>query len=213
MPKTQGYENNAQHYDDWFDKNPEVYQAEIAAIKQLLPEGKGVEIGAGSGRFTQPLNIHTGVEPAQKMREIALKRELNVIEGVAESLPLADKTFDFATFITSTCFLDNPQLAYQEAFRVIKDQGSIIIAFLEKDSEMGKAYEAHKHNDPLFCDATFYSYDQIESMLKQAGFSQFKTVQTVLPESETHKTTDILNGHDQGTFVIVRAEKSQKESL
>lgn len=207
MPNTQGYENNAQHYDEWFDLNPDIYQAEIAAIKQLLPEGDGVEIGAGSGRFTQPLNIHTGVEPAQKMRDIAIKRGLNVIEGVAENLPLEDKTFDFAIFITSTCFLDSPQQAYQEAARVIKDQGSIVIAFLEKNSEMGKAYEAHKHEDPLFCDATFYSYDEIESMLKQAGFHQFQSVQTVLPVSENQKATDILNGHDQGTFVIVRAEK------
>jgi SAM-dependent methyltransferase len=208
MPKTQGYEAHANDYDAWFDKNPDLYQAEIAAIKQLLPSGKGIEIGAGSGRFTQPLEIDTGVEPAEKMRQIAQQRGLNVVAGVAEALPVEDQTYDFAIFITSTCFLDNPQLAYQEAARAVKDKGAVVVAFLEKNSELGRMYEAHKHNDPLFCDATFYSYTQIEAMLRKAGFNHFETRQTVLPESKTQKTTDILTGHDQGAFVVVRAHKN-----
>ncbi|WP_028486968.1 class I SAM-dependent methyltransferase [Thiomicrorhabdus chilensis] len=207
MPKTKGYEAHAQHYDAWFDKNPDIYQAEIAAIKQLLPSGKGIEIGAGSGRFTQPLEIDTGVEPAEKMREIAQQRGLNVMAGVAEALPVDNDSYDFAIFVTSTCFLDDPQLAYEEAFRVVKKQGAIVIAFLEKNSELGKVYEEHKHNDPLFCDATFYSYAEIESMLKKAGFDHFKSMQTILPESKDHKPTDILVGHDSGAFVVVRADK------
>ena len=211
MPKTNGYESHADAYDQWFDENPEIYQAEIKAIQSLLPDGKGIEIGAGSGRFTAPLNIDTGIEPAAAMREIALKRGLNIITGVAESLPIEDNSYDFAIFITSTCFLDNPAVAYQEAARVIKNNGSIIIAFLEKNSELGKVYEERKHENPFYCDATFYSYSEIESYLKQAGFEQFQSVQTVLPESQSkHKTSDIIPGHDLGAFVVLKAEKSNK---
>ncbi|MEA1990459.1 MAG: methyltransferase domain-containing protein [Pseudomonadota bacterium] len=211
MPKTSGYESHADTYDQWFDENPEVYQAEVKAIQTLLPDGKGIEIGAGSGRFTGPLNIDTGVEPAAAMREIATKRGLNVITGVAESLPIEDKSYDFAIFITSTCFLDNPAIAYQEAARVIKDSGSIVIAFLEKNSELGKVYEEHKHDNPLYCDATFYSYSEIVNCLKQAGFDQFQSVQTVLPESQSkYKTSDIVPGHDLGAFVVLKAEKSNE---
>ena len=211
MPKTSGYESRAEAYDQWFDENPEIYQAEVKAIQRLLPDGKGIEIGAGSGRFTAPLNIDTGVEPAAAMSEIAQKRGLKVVTGVAESLPIEDNSYDFAIFITSTCFLDNPAIAYQEAARVIKDHGSIIIAFLEKNSELGKVYEEHKHENPFYCDATFYSYSEIESYLKQAGFDEFQSVQTVLPESQSkHKTSDIIPGHDLGAFVVVKAEKSNK---
>jgi len=210
MPKTQGYESHATTYDQWFDENPKVYQAEINAIKQLLPRGKGIEIGAGSGRFTQPLDIHTGVEPAEAMRSIAIERGLNVVSGVAEDLPIENQSFDFAIFVTSTCFLDNPTLAYQEAARVVKKGGSIIVAFLEKNSAMGKSYEEHKHNDPLFCDATFYSYNEITAMLNQAGFNAIQSVQTVLPESESHQTTDIIPGHELGTFVVVSAKQQTK---
>lgn len=207
MPNTQGYESHANEYEQWFEDNPEIYQAEIKAIKQLLPNGKGIEIGAGSGLFNAPLAIDTGIEPAKAMRDIASKRGLNFIEGVAESLPIEDKSYDFAAFITSSCFLDNPLIAYQEANRVLKDNGSILIAFLEKNSELGKVYEAHKHESPFYCDATFYSYQQITELLSQAGFSDFTSVQTVLPESKDHKVTDILEGHDSGAFVVVRADK------
>ena len=207
MPNTQGYESHANEYEQWFEDNPEIYQAEIKAIKQLLPKGKGIEIGAGSGLFNAPLAIDTGIEPAKAMRDIATKRGLSFIEGVAESLPIEDKSYDFAAFITSSCFLDNPQVAYQEANRVLKDNGSILIAFLEKNSELGKMYEAHKHESPFYCDATFYSYQQITEFLSQAGFSNFTSVQTVLPERSKHASTDVLDGHDQGAFVAIKADK------
>jgi len=211
MPKTSGYESHAEAYDQWFDENPEIYQAEVKAIQRLLPDGKGIEIGAGSGRFTAPLNIDTGVEPATAMSEIAKKRGLNIITGVAESLPIEDNSYDFAIFITSTCFLDNPAIAYLEAARVIKDQGSIVIAFLEKDSELGKVYEERKHDNPFYCDATFYSYGEIVNYLKQAGFDEFQSVQTVLPESQDkHKINDIIPGHDLGAFIVLKAKKSNK---
>lgn len=211
MPKTNGYESHAETYDQWFDENPELYQAEILAIRKLLPTGKGIEIGAGSGRFTAPLNIDTGIEPAKAMRERAAKeRGLSMVEGVAENLPVSDQSYDFAIFITSTCFLDNPVEAYREAYRVLKSEGSILVAFLEKDSHLGKIYEEHKQDSPFYCDATFYNYAQIASFLEKAGFTKLRSMQTILPEKDAQNAADILSGHDKGAFVVIRAEKSQE---
>lgn len=208
MPKIEAYESHSTDYDQWFDEHPEIYQAEINAIKRLLPSGKGIEVGAGSGLFTAPLAIATGIEPAKAMRERAKKeRGLEMIEGVAESLPVKDGAYDFAAFITSTCFVDDPLTAYQEAARVTKADGSILIAFLERTSELGRTYEKHKQESPFYRDATFYSYKEITEFLTQAGFGNFAAVQTVLPETEQQKISDILEGHDRGAFVIVKADK------
>ncbi|WP_321276715.1 class I SAM-dependent methyltransferase [Thiomicrorhabdus indica] len=207
MPKTQGYESHADMYDQWFEENAELYAAEIAAIKKLLPAGKGVEIGAGSGRFTKPLNIHTGIEPAKAMREKSLAQGLNIIEGTAENLPLKDHEFDFAIFVTSTCFLDNPVKAYQEAHRVTHATGKILVAYLERESELGQIYQIHKNESTFYCDATFYTYAEITDFLTQAGFGHFKSVQTVLPETHSQQPNNILDGHDQGLFVVIYAEK------
>lgn len=211
MPKIEGYESHAEEYEQWFNEHPAIYQAEIKAIQQLLPLGKGIEIGAGSGLFMAPLGTDTGIEPSAAMRQIAQQRGLTLINGVAEALPIKEAIYDYALFITSTCFLDDPVLAYQEAARVTKPKGTIIIAFLEKNSHLGQTYQIHKDKSPFYCDATFYSFEEITSMLEQAGFENFKSVQTVLDPSHPQPATTILPGHDQGAFIVVRAEK--KESL
>jgi len=53
-------------YDEWFDAHPHIFQAEINALKKLMPQkGIGIEIGVGSGRFACALNIHYGIEPVK----------------------------------------------------------------------------------------------------------------------------------------------------
>ena len=45
------FEENAQKYDQWFDKNIHLYKLELLALKKFIPAaGKGVEIGVGTGR-------------------------------------------------------------------------------------------------------------------------------------------------------------------
>jgi len=78
-------------YDAWFDSHHDLYQAELAAVRSLLPTcGKGIEIGVGTGRFAASLGIAVGVEPSPQMAEMARLRGINVIEGVAEDLPFDD---------------------------------------------------------------------------------------------------------------------------
>ena len=78
----------------------------------------GVEIGVGSGRFAAPLNIKIGVDPSKEMGKIAKKRGINIITGVAESLPLYDSQFDFVMMVTTICFLDDIEKAFNEAYRI-----------------------------------------------------------------------------------------------
>jgi hypothetical protein len=56
----------------------------------LPKSGTGVEIGVGTGRFAEPLGIRVVIEPSKAMRRMAQKRGIEVIDGVAESLPFDD---------------------------------------------------------------------------------------------------------------------------
>ena len=97
MTKATPFDEHATEYDSWFDENRALYHAELAAVRDMLPiGGQGVEIGVGTGRFAAPLGIALGVEPSHGMAELARKRGMEVLEGVAEALPLADGAFDFA---------------------------------------------------------------------------------------------------------------------
>lgn len=123
MP-SQSFERYVDRYDEWFETNRAVYESELRAVASLLPRhGVGIEIGVGTGRFAACLDIAVGVEPSTAMGAVARRRGIDVIQAVAESLPLADATFDFALMVTTLCFLDDARLSLCETHRVLKQGG------------------------------------------------------------------------------------------
>jgi len=60
-----------QEYEEWFEKNKFAYLSEIEALKKVIPKGKGLEIGVGTGRFAKPLKIDVGIDPSENMLKIA----------------------------------------------------------------------------------------------------------------------------------------------
>jgi len=108
MAKVEPFEEYGSQYKGWFERNKFVYESELRAIREQLPErGKGIEIGVGSGRFAAPLGIKLGLEPSRKMRELARSRGIETIEGIAERLPFHDSQFEFALMVTTICFVDD----------------------------------------------------------------------------------------------------------
>ncbi len=206
MPEIQPFELYSDLYDDWFVKNKEIYELELKAVKLLLPvKGNGVEVGVGSGKFAFPLGIKTGVEPAKAMAGKARELGINVIEGVAEKLPFKDEEFEFVLFVTTICFVDDIEKSFKEARRVLKKNGSVIIGFVDKNSELGRKYLKKKGKSKFYSSATFYTAEEILNYLSQLGFKGFKIVQTILPENEKEL---VKNGFGEGSFVVIRADKT-----
>ena len=55
MPRISPFEKYAEQYERWFEKNRWVYEAELRAVKAMMPTvGIGLEIGVGTGRFAGP---------------------------------------------------------------------------------------------------------------------------------------------------------------
>ncbi|MBA7707387.1 hypothetical protein ES703_116259 [subsurface metagenome] len=130
MPRISPFEKYAEQYEEWFVENRWVYEAELRAVKAMLSAGgHGVEIGVGTGRFAEPLGIKIGVEPSKRMREIAQKRGIQVLDGVAEEVPFYDCEFDFVLMVTTICFVDDINRALLEAHRVLSHGGYLIIGF------------------------------------------------------------------------------------
>lgn len=206
---TSPFNNSTSEYDSWFDKNKSVYNQELETIRQLIPEsGRGVEIGAGTGRFTAPSGIKIGIEPSLEMGLYAKARGLEVIGGVAESLPLLSGTFDFVLFVTVICFLDSFQRSVDEAFRILKKNGALIIAFIEKDSYLGKFYERKKEKDKFYEKSRFFSVKEVNDVMKRCGFASFEYRQTLIYDKKKDKFTDkILEGSGEGSFIVIKGFK------
>lgn len=208
MVKSEVFDKNALEYDRWFEHHKIEYAQELRAIRELLPKGKGIDIGAGTGRFTQPLKIYLGIEPSKAMRSIACSRGVNVIDGTAESLPIKDGLYDFALFVTTECFLDSPELAFREVYRILKTDGFIIVGLIEKNSILGKKYEKKKSESKFYKNANFHSVEEIRKELEKIGFTNFEYVQAILPgDIDESLEPEIKQGYGEGSFVVLRAQK------
>ena len=209
MEKIEPFERYSEEYEDWFERNRFAYLSEIEALKWQIPKsGYGLEIGVGSGRFASLLDIKLGIEPSKKMREIARQRGIEVIKGVAEILPFEKNQFDFLLMVTTICFLNDLENAFQEAYRVLKGNGYLIIGFIDKDSPLGKYYQHQKEDNLFYKVATFYSVKEVISYLKKARFHNFTFTQTIFNSlTEIKNIESIMKGYGKGSFVVIKARK------
>jgi SAM-dependent methyltransferase len=212
MSNVASFEDQAAAYDAWFDRHDDLYRAELEAVCSLLPTGgHGVEIGVGTGRFATRLGIPFGVEPSPCMAALARQRGVEVHIGVAEALPFGDGSVDYALMVSVICFLDNLGKAFRGAHRVLKPQGCLVVAFIDKESTLGHQYALRKEQSQFYRDATFYSVDEVEALLLDAGFSNFVYRQTLLADAASSLT--VKDGHGSGGFVVIRAHKTKEGTV
>ncbi len=211
MTQTEIFEKNVEEYEKWYEDYSEVYQSELAAIKEQLlklPEDiRGIEVGLGTGRFALPLGIKEGVEPSEAMAAKAIKRGIEIIDGVAEKLPYGDLQFDFVLFVT-ICHFDNMKNALAEAHRVLKPKGSILIGFLDKEQSVAKQYIEKRQQSTFFANAKFYTVDRLTTLLKEARFKDLEFNQTLFDDLDEIKKIQMpKQGFGEGSFVVVKATK------
>ena len=206
------FDENALDYDDWFNRNKIAYQSELLAIKEAIPLQKtGIEIGVGTGRFAAHFDIKHGVEPAENMAQIAEQRGIEVVRATAEGLPIGDESFDFALLVTTVCFLNDIPKAFSEIRRILKPEGEIILAIIDRNSELGKKYEKGKIESKFYRDAHFHSTEEITTLLQQAGFGKFEYWQTLFKQNSA-EIEQPRPGFGDGSFVVIKAQKVRTKS-
>ncbi|MBN1337389.1 MAG: class I SAM-dependent methyltransferase [Deltaproteobacteria bacterium] len=204
MPRISAFEEHTEAYDAWFERHRDLYEAELCAVRALLPPrgAEILEVGVGSGRFAVPLGIRVGVEPSGRMADRARSLGIEVHEGVAEALPFHDGCFDAVLLVTTICFVDDVAAALQEARRVLKPGGRLVVGFVDRDSELGRRYEENRERSRFYREATFFSPAELVTLLEAAGFCIGRIVQALLPA----KPPEILReGHGEGAFVAIQA--------
>ena len=205
------FSDHIKEYEAWFKKYPFVFKSEVAAIKKLLPKVKslrGLEIGPATGRFSKALGIKEGIEPSEKMRELAKRKGIFVVNALAEDLPYKSLQFDFVLMNFCISYFENLSQAFKEALRVLKKGGCLIVGFIDKDSKIGGYYQDKKSSGIFYKDAQFYSVNKIEKELKKAGFTDLQFAQTLFHDLNKIKTIEMsLPGYGKGSFVIIKANK------
>jgi len=207
--KTAPYDQLAADYDEWFSKNRFAYESELTAVRRMLPAGgTGAEIGVGTGRFASVLGVPLGVEPSEPMRRFAQERGVIVVGGKAEELPFPDGCLDYALMVTVICFFDDVRKAFQETFRVLKASGTLVVAFIDRASPLGKKYDEKKKETAYYAEAVFHTAEEVRGYLEEAGFRSFSFCQTIFGNPGDMKGPDpVREGHGEGCFAVIRADK------
>jgi SAM-dependent methyltransferase len=197
-------------YDGWFARHEAAYISEILAVRALLPwEGKGLEIGVGTGRFATPFGIQIGLDPVKEMLAYAVARGVSCVQGRAEDLPFGEDSFDYALLVTTICFVDDAGAVLSEARRIVKPGGSLVIGFIDRKSVVGEAYLAGQGDNVFYREAGFYSAAEVSRLIQKAGFPKQVWAQTLFRSLEEIKQIEPLRpGYGEGAFVVVRAHAS-----
>ncbi|TFF99706.1 MAG: class I SAM-dependent methyltransferase [Promethearchaeota archaeon] len=208
MEQVKPFEIFTQRYDKWFDDNPNAYFSEVNLIREITPKGFGIEVGVGTGRFSKPLDVEIGVDPSIKMGKIAKKRGIKFIVGLGENLPFKTEYFDFLICVTTICFLKNLNKAFEEAYRILKKGGRLILGFVDKNSILGVKYSKETEQNPFYRVAKFYSVEEIINLTQKNGFTEIEIYQTIFRKLENiDKIEPVEKGYGKGSFVALTGIK------
>jgi SAM-dependent methyltransferase len=199
------FEKTWKSYDEWFDRHQALYQSELAALKKVVPSGAGLEIGVGTGRFAAPLAIRFGLDPAIHMLQLAKNRGILVVQGLGESLPFKEESFDFVQIVFVIEFVDDPLFFLREAARTIRGNGALILGFIDRDSEWGRYYARDPSHKQYFHPP---SPEEVLGIFNKIGLEFRESCQTLFqPPPDLSKKENPKRGFGRGGLVILMATK------
>jgi len=202
----------SEKYDRWYEKNKFAYLSEIEALRKVVPKkGRGLEIGVGTGRFAGVFGVSVGIDPSESMLQIARKRKINTITAVGENLPFGNNEFDFVLMVITLAFLKDANQVITESGRVLKNNGKLIIGFVDRESELGKSYKIRKGKKKKFyAQANFYSPEEVIELLKKHDFGNFAVFQTLFqPLEKIERIEKTKKGFGEGAFVVISGRKNK----
>jgi len=106
--------------------------------------------------------------------------------------------------VTTICFVDDIFQSFAEAHRVLKKSGSLIVGFIDRESELGRQYDAHREQSRFYREARFFSAREVLQCFNSSRLSVKKTIQTLIPGNQQN---DIRQGHGDGALVGVSGIK------
>ncbi len=194
-----------EEYDSWYERHRDEYHLEIEALKRFTSsyENPMLEIGVGTGRFAHALGIEYGIDPDEKMLKFAKKRGIKVKRVRGEEIPFPDGFFNMVLISTTLPFLSDPRKVMQEAHRVLRDEGGLVVGFIPRDSKYGRKYEEMKKSgDMRFENAHFYTLEEVKALID--GLFEIRGLSSTLIEGKKGvKEFPVENA----SFVVIHAVK------
>lgn len=206
------FDGLAARYDAWYEgpAGRVLFPLEVACLWPLVEDAgrPRLEIGVGSGRFAQALEVEVGLDPAPAPLALARRRGVWPVQGVGELLPFGDGTFGAALVVVTLCFADDPLALLAEARRVLRPRGVLVLGMVFADSPWRAWYRQKGEEGHTFCPAArFLTGRDVHEMLGAAGFRCPPGPIHPPPVADGHTHAEpVLEGEASGTgFVALQA--------
>jgi len=209
------FDTFVKRYDKWYDKpfGKSAFRLEKDCIEFLCGDlaKPFLELGVGTGRFAVALNVEYGVDISIAVLRFAKKRGIKVIRGDGQKLPFADEFFGAIFLIVTLCFVDDPLKVLEEAVRISKRKGAIILGLILKESPWAVFYEKKSEEGNVFYNiARFYSFKEVESMLANVGL-EIEEIRSTMFQCPTVNPLDFecswKGFFKKAGFVAIKARK------
>lgn len=196
----------------WYSKHPRIFESEVATIKALRLEGFGLELGVGSGVFAAALRIDLGIDSSLNMLRIAKRRSVAAVRAVGELLPFRNKRLDYVLIVNTLCFLEEPDVTMKEVWRVLKDDGSLVLCEVPKDSPWGRLIEEKgKAGHPFYRHTKLYTIVDMYHILEDAGFRVVDAKGTLsFSPNEEERVEEPGSDIEGKGFVCLRAQAIER---
>lgn len=212
-PQPGPFDPIADKYDSWYDgKGRVAFEIELAALRPLLAElpKPWLEVGVGTGRFAQALGIPQGIDPSPALLAKARARGVDVLYGEGEELVFRNGSFGTVFLLTTWAFLNDRPRVLRECWRVLKADGRLVNAYLDRDGKWGASYvKRGRQGHPLFSHAHFDRYEDVKRLTEQSGYEVLRTVSTLFQgPGETVVLEETRPGFVRGaSFVVLVARR------
>lgn len=149
-----------------------VFSAEIGCLAPLLsglPRPR-LEVGVGSGRFAQALDVAYGLDPARTPLLLAAGRGVRVVQAVGERMPFREGSFGVVLVVVTLCFADDPEALLIEARRVLREGGGVVLGDVLAEGPWGRHYRRKgAEGHPFYSAARFLTRAEALDALRRAG--------------------------------------------
>lgn len=218
------FNKGSKNFEIWFENNENLFLSELNALKEMVTDpGNCLSIGVGNGLFAEKLGIKKGVEPAAGMANLAREKGIEVIKGRAEDIPFPDNSYKQVLLGTILGYVENKEKAIKEAYRILRNEGEVIISILPAEGSFTMLYKLAETNNsydkniapeypyPLdfIKDTEWITTKKLINLMKKTGFKNLEFVQTLTkhPKYSSNSVEKAVPGYKKGDYVVVKGVK------